>query len=262
MNVIPIMPADRPWTHVCDQGRFRVRISTTPDDVVAARRLRALAFRGKTTAADCAAEADPFDLACSHVLVEDVASGHLAGCCRVFAMPDGGHVAGSYSAQLHDLTRLQSCAMAMLEIGRFCIHPETGSHDVARLLWAAIAAIVETNAVGLIFGCTSFAGTSATPYRDVFAYLATHHRAPDRWAPAPRTGPVIALDATAGFDTRRALRSMPSPLRTYLALGAWVGGHAVVDRDLNTLHVFTGLPVAGIAPRRKQFFRLGLATDH
>jgi putative hemolysin len=48
---------------------------------------------------------------------------------------------------------------------------------------------------------------------------------------------------------------MPPLLRTYLAMGGWVSDHAVVDRDLGTLHVFTGLEIAAIPPGRARALR-------
>jgi len=44
-------------------------------------------------------------------------------------------------------------------------------------------------------------------------------------------------------------------LRTYLGMGGWVSDHAVIDRDLGTLHVFTGVEVAAIPDRRKRALR-------
>jgi L-ornithine Nalpha-acyltransferase len=49
--------------------------------------------------------------------------------------------------------------------------------------------------------------------------------------------------------------TMPPLLRTYLAMGGWVSDHAVVDRDLNTLHVFTGLEIRAIPPARARLLR-------
>jgi len=48
---------------------------------------------------------------------------------------------------------------------------------------------------------------------------------------------------------------MPPLLRTYLLMGGWVSDHAVVDDDLNTLHVFTGLEIKGIPPMRQKLLR-------
>jgi hypothetical protein len=44
-------------------------------------------------------------------------------------------------------------------------------------------------------------------------------------------------------------------LRSYLGLGGWVGDHAVIDRDLDTLHVFTCVEVDRIPPARAASLR-------
>ena len=48
---------------------------------------------------------------------------------------------------------------------------------------------------------------------------------------------------------------MPPLLRTYLGMGGWVSDHAVIDRAMNTLHVFTGVEVAAIPPARAKALR-------
>jgi len=53
-------------------------------------------------------------------------------------------------------------------------------------------------------------------------------------------------------DARAAQAGMPPLLRTYLLMGGWVSDHAVVDRQLGTLHVFTGLEIAAIPPARRR----------
>lgn len=40
-------------------------------------------------------------------------------------------------------------------------------------------------------------------------------------------------------------------------MGGWVSDHAVVDRDLDTLHVFTGLEVARVSANRARLIRSG-----
>ena len=56
-------------------------------------------------------------------------------------------------------------------------------------------------------------------------------------------------------DAKTAMRKMPPLLRTYLVMGGWVSDHAVVDRQMNTLHVFTGLEIGAIPPARKKLLR-------
>jgi putative hemolysin len=46
---------------------------------------------------------------------------------------------------------------------------------------------------------------------------------------------------------------MPPLLRAYLLMGGWVSDHAVIDKKLNTIHVFTGLEVSKIPNAKKRF---------
>jgi putative hemolysin len=57
-------------------------------------------------------------------------------------------------------------------------------------------------------------------------------------------------------DLKRAMATLPPLLRSYLMLGGWVSDHAVIDQDLNTLHVFTGLEIAAVPPARARLLRL------
>mgnify|MGYP006206379873 CR=1 FL=1 len=68
--------------------------------------------------------------------------------------------------------------------------------------------------------------------------------------PIPR--PALLLGA-AGLLPSLA---MPPLLKTYLLMGGWVSDHAVVDRDLNTLHVFTGLEIRAIPEGRARALRM------
>ena len=56
-------------------------------------------------------------------------------------------------------------------------------------------------------------------------------------------------------DLKAAVRGMPPLLRSYLAMGGWVSDHAVIDRDLGTLHVFTGLEISAVPAARARFLR-------
>ncbi len=38
-------------------------------------------------------------------------------------------------------------------------------------------------------------------------------------------------------------------------MGGWVSDHAVVDQQMNTLHVFTGVEIGAIPPARKRLLR-------
>ena len=91
----------------------------------------------------------------------------------------------------------------------------------------------------------------------IYTWLNAQHLAPERWRPGRKAPEICPLqrNATQIVDLRLALSQMPTLLRSYLSMRGWVSDHAVVDRDLNTLHVFTGVEVAAIPPARKRLPR-------
>ncbi len=248
------------------KGHLLARLACSDEDLRAAQRLRHRAFiagRPGATPRPGALDSDAFDGACRHVLVEDAGTGALLCCFRLLPLAVGAEIGRSYSAQYYELSALAGYRGRMVEMGRFCIHPDHGHDpDILRLAWGAMARIVDAEGVGMLFGCSSFEGTEAERYRDAFALLKERHLAPRRWLPrikAPRVVPYARRLQAARPDLRRAMASLPPLLRSYLSMGGWVSDHAVVDTDLNTLHVFTGLEIAAIPPARARLLRAAAA---
>jgi putative hemolysin len=240
-------------------GRYRARFAETPDDVLRAQSLRHAAFVAGTGAFPRAdgRDADPWDGLCRHVLVED-AAGSTSCTFRLLSL-GGRDIERSYAAQHYGLTALAAFEGRMLELGRFCLAPGVADPDVLRVAWGAVARVVEDEDVRLIFGCTSFRGTEPTPYDEAFALLSERHLAPRRWLPRVKSPQVFRFARRPRRpDPRQAMRAMPPLLRFYLALGGWVSDHAVIDRDLATLHVFTGLETGSIPRARSRFLRAGM----
>jgi putative hemolysin len=240
-----------PKVHLPSKGRYYVRIGHDPQDVADAQVLRALAFG--TDGPDC----DSFDDICSHILVHDSRSGALVCCFRMLVLQGGRDVGRSYSAQYYGLSALEGFQGRMVEMGRFCIHPDWTDPDILRVAWGAMTAFVDENDIEMLFGCSSFAGTETAEYLDAFAMLKARHLAPKRWLPRVKAPDVFRYAARLRRkpDAKKAMRRMPPLLRTYLLMGGWVSDHAVVDRHMNTLHVFTGLEIGTIPPARKRLLR-------
>ncbi len=235
--------------------RYVARLSRAPDDIAAAQALRGLSF---ADASQIAHDHDGFDDICTHILIEESATDRLVCCFRILPLRAGSEIARSYAAQFYDLSVLSRFAGPMVEMGRFCVHPDCGDPDILRVAWAAMTRHVDENGVELLFGCSSFVGTDEAAYLDAFATLKDRYLAPRGWQPR--------IKAETVFDYARALRErtpdrrlamlqMPPLLRTYLAMGGWVSDHAVVDRQMNTLHVFTGVEIAAIPAVRKRLLR-------
>ncbi len=233
------------------RGRYQARIACGQKDIAAAQALRGLAFGIQGT--DC----DGFDGICTHLLVHDLASGTLVCCFRILDLDGGRDLGRSYSAQFYGLAALARYQGRMVEMGRFCMHPDWPDPDILRLAWGAMTLYVDHNDIGMLFGCSSFAGTETGEYLDAFAMLKARHLAPKRWLPRVKAPDVFRYAARLRRkpDARKGMRRMPPLLRTYLMMGGWVSDHAVVDRQLNTLHVFTGLEIGAIPAARKRLLR-------
>ncbi|MFQ6550100.1 GNAT family N-acetyltransferase [Aestuariibius sp. 2305UL40-4] len=232
-----------------EKGRYAARLAETEADIAAAQALRHRAFFGRE-----GVDADAFDAICRHVLVED--EGRLVCCYRVLPLAHGAEIGRSYSAQFYDLKALEAFDRPMIEMGRFCIDPDVRDPDVLRVAWGAMTRIVDEGGHGMLFGCSSFQGTDPTPYAETFGLLAGRHVAPKRWRPGRRARQVVSLGkALIPARIANATRAMPPLLRTYLRMGGWVSDHAVIDKAMGTLHVFTGVEVDRVPGGRKRSLR-------
>ncbi|PLL13302.1 ornithine-acyl-ACP acyltransferase [Tabrizicola sp. TH137] len=231
------------------KGRYRVRWAEGTADLRAAQRLRHHAFRGTA-----GLDADAFDAQCDHLLIETAAGGDLVGTCRLQLLSDGAELGRTYTGQFYDLSAFREISGPFLEVGRFCMAAGGRDPDALRLAWAALTRRVDAERVALLFGCSSFPGTDPAPYADAFAALAARHLAPERLRPGRKAFETINL-SPAPHEARRAMVQMPPLLRSYLAMGGWVSDHAVVDRDLGTLHVCTGVEIAAVPPARARLLR-------
>lgn len=241
------------------RGRYRTRLAEGDADLARAQALRFAAFRaGQAGAAAEGRDADAFDPICTHVLVEETRTGTLVACFRLLPLTGGTEIERCYSAQFYDLAALAGYQGRMVEMGRFCVHPDWRDPDILRVAWGAMTAYVDREGVEMLFGCSSFHGTEAEAYLDAFAMLKDAHLAPKRWLPRVKAPNVFRFAQKLRArkpDVKRAMLAMPPLLRTYLMMGGWVSDHAVVDCDLNTLHVFTGLEIRAIPPARARLLR-------
>ena len=192
------------------KGRYEAATATSADEIAEAQRLRWLCFvgRGRDGPPD-ARDADDYDGRCTHVLIRDIASGRLVACFRMLTLSGGAEIGDSYSARYYNLSRLHDFTGRMVEIGRFCIHPEWHDPDILRLAWGALAQHVDRQGVEMLFGCSSFIGTDTHGYEDAFAMLRERHLAPKRWLPRVKAPEV--------FRFARLLRR-PDPRRAMAAI--------------------------------------------
>jgi L-ornithine Nalpha-acyltransferase len=241
------------------QGRYTARLAAAPHDLVAAQSLRYQCFvagrGGVATVPD--RDCDAFDAACLQMLVEEAETGRLVCTYRLMPLRNGAEIHRSYAAQYYDLARLSAFEGPMMELGRFCTAPgRPPDADLLRVAWGAMARVVDDLGVKMLFGCTSFDGADPAKHYAALQALAAHHLGPAALRPGQLHSETVPYAANlTSFDPRLARAQTPALLRTYLAMGGWVGDHAVPDRQLDTLHVFTALDIAAVPPARARALR-------
>ena len=233
-------------------GRYRARYASSQIDVLAAQSLRYQCFNLSNKDE---LDVDDFDALCQHVLIENLETEKLICCYRILKFDSGKNISSSYSSQFYDLKVIENFTEPMIEVGRFCIDPEVNDPIIVLTAWAALAQIVDHNQTELLFGCSSFEGIEKEKYFDSFALLRDRYMAPDHWRPKIKAAQVFCYskDLIYKVDKKKALLNMPPLLKTYLSMGAWVSDHAVVDLNMQTLHLFTGMEISKIPKSRKKF---------
>ncbi len=239
------------------RGCYRARLATGGAGLAEAQELRWRAFRaGRIPGEAAGRDADGFDPLCRHLLVEDRRTGRAVATCRLLSLAGGGEIGRSYSAQHYDLCRLAAWPGPMVEVGRFCLDPACRDPDAIRIAWGALARLVAADGAGLLFGCSSFPAAEAARCLGALSRLAPRHRAPERWRPGIRAARVVRFGGMAGAEAGQGgAAGLPPLVRSYLAMGGWIGDHAVVDDDLGTLHVFTAVETDRIPPARARALR-------
>jgi putative hemolysin len=207
-------------------------MAATEADVIRCQQLRYLAFiegrglnragvedgSGVSGGGTARLDHDEFDPLCHHLMIEETRTGKLVCCFRMLPLNDGADISRCYSAKYYELSKLAAYPGRMVEMGRFCIHPAHRDLNILRVAWAAMSRFIDREGVDLLFGCSSFHGVDAEAYMDAFALLKEKHLAP-------------------------------------LVMGGWVSDHAVIDNELNTLHVFTGVEIKRVPPKRARLLR-------
>ena len=222
-------------------GGLQVRLARDAHDVEAAQALRALVF-GR------AHDADEFDSACDHIVVEE--ESRVVATYRLLAPERAGR---SYVATEFDVDALyrRHRGKRFLELGRSCVGPGHRTRRVMELLWHGAWAYVVREGFDVMLGCASLPGT--VPDRPLLGFLHAHARAPEDWRVRALPGRGVAMDGEPAAP-REALRRMPPLIKGYLRLGAHVGEEAVIDPDFGTTDVLVLLRREAISQRYLDHF--------
>jgi putative hemolysin len=198
-------------------------------------------------------DADPFDLQCDHLLVEEVGSGKVVGTYRLQLAEMARAGRGFYSAVEFELAALPLDLLdRAVELGRACIAREHRNKNTLFLLWRGLGAYLLWNDRRSFFGCSSL--TSQDPAEGVALYR--------RLVAERVVSTNYRIVPNAGFecDSEPATKviELPKLFATYLRHGAEVLGPPAIDREFGTIDFLTLLEVDRMPRRLFDLFTHGL----
>jgi len=240
---------------------IRVAWACHQDEVRAAQQLRFAVFSGEMGARLhtrlAGHDIDIFDDFCEHLLVRDGHTNQVLGTYRVLTPVQARRIGSTYSETEFDLTRLRDLREDMVEVGRSCVHPDHRQGKVIMALWAALAAFMVDNRLGIMIGCASIpmqhhAATGLVggghAAASIWKQLHERHLASIAHQVRPRLPlPVDDLDGNLAVQP-------PAWIRAYLRLGAKVLGPPAWDPDFNTANLPMMLRIADLPARYRNYF--------
>lgn len=253
-----LLPApSKPRIHA-EVGRYRVRLAQSHEDRAAACRLRFRVFNielgeGLERSYETGLDMDQFDDVCEHLLVEDRSQEspfrRIVGTYRMQSGTTAGRRLGYYSEQEFSFAPYEPLRPGILELGRASIDREHRTPEVLTLLWRGIAQYANDMGLRYLIGCSSL--TSRNPAEGWQMYRQLEHY---RVSPEFETVPTAAYACPTELGGRHAQQSfseedlviapstpvsVPKLLKTYLAIGARIGGPPAWDREFGTIDFLT-----------------------
>jgi putative hemolysin len=277
-TLVPSLPEipTRPRIHA-EVGRYRVRLAETVEDRDAACRLRFKVFNielgeGLESSYQTGLDTDQFDMFCEHLLVEDKSTRRIVGTYRMQSGNTAAHNLGYYSEREFSFAPYEPLRAGILELGRASIDREHRTPDVLTLLWRGIAQYATDMGLRYLIGCSSLNSKDPAVGWQMYRQLE-----PYRVPPEFQTEPTAAYACPAGQESRDAqppaqqedqsLRTsssiqvkVPKLLKTYLAIGARIGGPPAWDREFGTIDFLTLLDLKLISSSARHRFLAPLTT--
>lgn len=249
------------------EPKFKVKLAASPEDLLAAQRLRYDVFvkelggKGSLVDHDNQLERDTYDPYCDHLLLYDEAlnaqkENAVVGVYRILTSERAAELGRFYSEDEYDLDILKSSGRKLMELGRSCLHPEYRGGSAMLHLWQALSHYIMERGIEILFGVASFHGTQVDTIKEPLSLLYYNHLAPRELrvvAKQPHNQPMDLI-VPHELDKKRAILAVPSLIKAYLRLGGFVGEGAFVDRAFNTTDVCLVLDTAKLSERQKQIY--------
>lgn len=215
--------------------RYSLVLTTDPDDIRAAQRLRYDVFSsepGFELHNDDRIDADRFDEFCDHLIVRDDRSGEVVGCYRMLPPPGAIAAGGLYSATEFNIAALDVLRPSLVEMGRAVVHNDHRNGAVVLMMWTGILSYLDRSGYDYVAGCVSVpvrgVGEPGSQIRGVRDFTQSRHATPPELTVYPYR-PVIIAGRSLDDIAPPSRPAIPPLMRGYLRLGARVCGEPAHD---------------------------------
>lgn len=228
--------------------QFRLKLAETPEDLLAAQRLRYEVFveelgsDGPMVDHEARLEKDQYDPFFDHLMLMDDARDEgdgVVGVYRLLRDDQAAKMGRFYTESEYDLAPLKNSGRRLLELGRSCLHRDYRGGMAMHHIWNGLGAYVLEHEIEILFGVASFHGTDVSTLAQQLSYLHYNHLAPEdmRVKALSNNGAAMDILPADEVDRRAAMLATPALIKAYLRVGGFVGEGAYIDHDFNTVDV-------------------------
>ncbi len=273
----PVARRPHTWPVLAVSGALEVRVAESESEIEAAQRLRYRVFYEEMAAAPTPQmrterrDFDKYDAFCDHLLVVDrnmrdeQGQPVVVGTYRLLRGEAAAQHGGFYTSSEFDLTPMLDAlppGTRYLELGRSCVlKSHRAKASTMQLLWRGNQLYIERYGIEIMFGCASFAGIDPDAHALPLSYLHHFYGAPEGFRIRARPELYVEMNRLPKevIDPKEALRALPTLIKGYVRVGAFIGDGAVIDKQFGTTDVLIYVPVSRIDERwRSKFDRIGI----
>ena len=232
---------------------FTVSLARDKHEICEAQRLRYKVFAeelgARLNGREAGFDSDLYDPWCDHLIVRESQTGRVVGTYRILNGANAHRLGGFYSDEEFDLTRLDHLRDQIVEVGRSCVHRDYRDGAVITLLIKGVIQYAARHGYNYVIGCASIsmADGGATAV-NVYYALEQSNQSPVEYRVFPRLDLPLHRACPADEVT------IPSLIKGYVRIGAYMCGAPAWDPDFNTADLLIMLPMSRLTPRYAQRF--------
>jgi putative hemolysin len=234
-------------------GALTVSLARGPGEIRAAQRLRYQVFAEEMGARlnnrEAGVDSDMYDSWCEHLILREPVRGRVVGTYRMLTGAKARQLGRFYSDEEFDLTRLDHLRDQIVEVGRTCVHRDYRYGTAISSLWAGVIQYAARHGYNYLIGCASISmADGGATAANVHYALQRRCGSPVAYRVFPRLDlPLHRVKPTVGVE-------IPTLIRGYERLGAYVCGAPAWDPDFNTADLLMMLPLSRLTPRYARRF--------